>query len=270
MLATGREACILVGMSDREQGPSEADIKFLHDQLLILLAIASRRLRDKAVAEDIVADVLVRAWRSIGSVEPERRNRWLRMLLDRALVDYHRRQHRDDLKKVQPEQVPQASASREELAGLSDYMLRELGKSLANDVDVAEVSFFEEAPSDEITVEHGLTNRGLLTKAGFSRVGLLELMRLPNFVDDDAKSLGDISLRVTRALGLAGGMGRALRETTADVARVADRIEEAIAAMSFDQAIEAARDLTDGVTGLEDQIANFRAKLEQRLQKAGG
>lgn len=73
-----------------------------HGTLVYRLAVAT--VHDHAIAEDVVQDVMIKAWNSMPSWDGDIPVRWLRVVTRNTAIDVLRRRRFDDLTGTTPEQ----------------------------------------------------------------------------------------------------------------------------------------------------------------------
>ncbi len=128
-----------------------------------LLTFVGRRVGSQAEAEDIVQDVLVRAWSRRTSLQREERvSAWLYQIARNAIVDHYRRRHPEGLTSEEVDEIPDLPGDSTTAA------VRELALCLRPMIDALPTHYRDALLAAEI---EGLTQRETAERLNLSHSG---------------------------------------------------------------------------------------------------
>jgi RNA polymerase sigma-70 factor, ECF subfamily len=140
-------------------------------------SLTLRIVRDAALAEDVVLEAFLSAWRSASSFRPglHTEHGWLLSIVHRHAVDARRR-HRRQLTPTQPPLLPTPEASIEGLAE-RDRIRRALAGLDDGERQVLELAYFDGLTESEIAAELAIPVRTVRSRTHHAVSRLCELLR---------------------------------------------------------------------------------------------
>ena len=147
-----------------------------------LLGLACRMVGERAVAEELVQEAFLRAWRRAGSFDPQRGSlfNWLATIVRNACLDHFRRQRaRPPLEEMEIEWEPRDAAPDVTEAAEAREQRRQVQRALAalpfEQRQVLELSYYGGYTRRDIAAQLKMPEGTIHTRA---RLGLLKLREL--------------------------------------------------------------------------------------------
>jgi RNA polymerase sigma-70 factor, ECF subfamily len=179
---TADAAAAAPGLLERVAAGDQSAFAGLYDRYSrFAYSLTLRVVRDAALAEDVVLQAFLSAWRSASSFRPglHTEQSWLLSIVHRHAVDARRR-HPRQLRPMQPRSKPIAEESVEDSVE-RDRARRALAGLEAGDRQMLELAYFDGLSQSEIAAELGIPMRTVRSRVHHAVSRLGELLRESGF-----------------------------------------------------------------------------------------